>query len=114
MASVGVCEISNMQLSRRSKRDISDIKSIMDSGNLLAGALAATPFYFIFGTPGVTNSVFETAVSIRDHDWDTFGTAMMGSSSYTRNAILKIAMEREIFTYGEEQKFWGCIVELSK
>ncbi|PTQ16943.1 hypothetical protein CWO33_04795 [Vibrio splendidus] len=114
MATIGVCEIKNMQLSKRSKRDVADIKSIMESGNLLAGVLAATPFYFIFGTPSVTKSPFETMITIRENDWDTFGQAMLSLSSYTRNAILKIAMEREIFTNGEEQKFWGCVVELSK
>ncbi|WP_425666279.1 hypothetical protein ACPUEJ_01440 [Vibrio tubiashii] len=114
MASIGVCEIRNMQLSKRSKRDVADIKSIMESGNLLSGVLAATPFYFIFGTPSVTKSPFETMITIRENDWDTFGKAMLGSSSFTRSAILKIAMERQIFTNGEEQKFWGCVVELSK
>ncbi|MCG7488941.1 hypothetical protein MHN79_05525 [Vibrio sp. Of14-4] len=114
MANIGVCAIRNMQLSKKSKRSVADVKSIMESGNLLAGALSATPFYYIFGTPSITKSPFETLVSIRENDWDTFGKAMLASSSYTRSAILKIAMEREIFTNGEERKFWGCVVELSK
>lgn len=114
MASVGVCAIRNMQLSKTSKRSVADIKSIMQSGNLLAGVLASTPFYYIFGTPSVTKSPFETLVNVRETDWDKFGEAMLGSSSYTRGTILKIAMERELYTNGEEQKFWGCVVELSK
>ena len=39
---------------------------------------------------------------------------MLRSSSYTGGTFLKIAMERELHTNGEEQKFWRCVVELSK
>lgn len=114
MARLGYCDISNLKLSVKSKRAVSDIKSVMESGNLLNGVLAGTPFYSIFGTPGVTKSAFETFASIREHDWETFGKAMSGASRYTRSHIFKIAYEQEIYTYGEERKFWNCVSEASK
>lgn len=86
----------------------------MKTGNLLSTVLAATPFYNIFGSPSVTTSAFEKLVSIRETDWDTFGKAMMGSSQHTRNIIFQIAYEREIYSRGDERRFWNCVSELSK
>ncbi|WP_299012870.1 hypothetical protein [uncultured Photobacterium sp.] len=114
MAKLGICDINNLKLSEKSRRSVADIKDIMESGDLLSGVLAATPFYYIFGTPSVTTSPFETLINIREHDWETFGKAMFASSKYTRGVIFQIAYEQEIYTYGEERKFWNCVSELSK
>ncbi|MGR5159524.1 hypothetical protein [Vibrio owensii] len=114
MAKLGVCDINNLKLSEKSRRAVADIKGIMESGNLLNSALASTPFYNIFGTPSVTTSAFEKFVTIREYDWETFGGAMLGASQFTRNKIFNIAYEQEIYTYGEERKFWNCVSEVSK
>ncbi|NOH56275.1 hypothetical protein F0266_25530 [Vibrio coralliilyticus] len=114
MARLGICQISNLKLSEKSRRSVSDIKEVMKSGNLLSGVLAATPFYYIFGTPSVTNSAFEKMITIRETDWDTFGKAMIASSQHTRNMIFSIAYEREIYSRGDERRFWNCVSELSK
>ncbi len=39
---------------------------------------------------------------------------MLGASKFTRNKIFNIAYEQEIYTYGEERKFWNCVSEVSK
>ncbi len=114
MARLGYCDISNLKLSEKSRRAVSDIKSFMDSGNLLSGSLAATPFYVIFGTPSMTKNAFDTLATIREHDWITFGNAMAGASQFTRSQIFRIAYEQEIYTYGEERKFWNCVSEAAK
>ncbi len=114
MASIAMCDISNMKLNPKSKRAVQDIKDTLESGALLQGALAATPFYYIFGTPSISKSPFQTLVNIREHDWDTFISAMGAASQFTRNNVFMIANEREIFTYGEEQKFWKCVSEAAK
>jgi len=114
VATIGICEISNLKLSRTSRRAVSNISSVISSGNLLSGALAATPFYYIFGSPSVTTSPFEKMISIRETDWNTFGKAMMASSQFTRNKVFNIALERELYTNGTERRFWSCVVEISK
>ncbi len=114
MAKLGICEINNLKLSARGRIAVSNIRSIMESGNLLNGVLAATPFYSIFGTPSITTSAFEKLATIREHDWKTFGEAMLGASKYARGRIFQIAYEQEIFSYGEERKFWNCVSEISK
>ncbi|MFA0251469.1 hypothetical protein AB4480_18625 [Vibrio sp. 10N.261.45.A4] len=114
MAQLGMCDINNMKLSKKSKRAVQDIKEALDRGMLLSGLLAATPFYNIFATPGVSSSAFETLVNIREHDWDTFVKAMHSSNSIVRGVIFNIANEREVFTYGEEQKFWSCVSQAAK
>ncbi len=45
MAKLGVCDINNLKLSEKSRRTVTNIKEVMESGNLLNSALAATPFY---------------------------------------------------------------------
>lgn len=114
MARLGMCSIRNFKLNKKSKRAVTDIKSILESGRLLQGVLAATPFYNIFATPSVTKSPFETLITVREHDWDTFVKAMAGARQHTRNQIFMIANEREVFTYGDEQKFWSCVSNASK
>ncbi|MDC5708433.1 hypothetical protein [Vibrio europaeus] len=114
MAKLGMCSIYSFKLSPKSKRAVSDIKSILDSGQLLQGVLAATPFYNIFASPSVTKSPFEKLITIREHDWDTFVKAMSGAHLHTRNQVFMIANEREVFTYGDEQKFWSCVSNASK
>jgi len=113
MASLGYCDVKDMVLSRDSKRAISDIKDIMESGNLLSGALASTPFHAIFGTPSVTTSPFEKLVTIREYDWDTFGDALLASSAVTRRKIFHVADPMTWETTGEEQKFWKCVSNAS-
>ncbi|ANW26795.1 hypothetical protein BA953_21900 [Vibrio coralliilyticus] len=114
MARFGKCQISNLKLKPSSKRAIRDIKEIINTGTLLSGALAATPFYQIFGTPSVTSSPVETLITIREHDWDTFIKVMSGAEKYTRNKVFMVAYDQEIFTYGDEKKFWNCISEATK
>lgn len=114
MAKLGVCDINNLKLSEKSRRAVTNIKEVMESGNLLNSALAATPFYYIFGSPSVTSSPFENLVTIREYDWQTFGDALLGASKHTRSIIFQIAYEQEIYTYGEERKFWNCVSEISK
>jgi len=114
MATFGACDISNLKLSNKSRQSVAYIKEFIDSGNLLAGVLAATPFYYIFGTPSVTSSPFEKMITIREHDWDIFAKAMVSVNKHTRNQIFKIAYEREMYTYGEERKFWNCVSEITK
>ncbi|WP_052707940.1 hypothetical protein [Vibrio neptunius] len=58
MAELGYCQISDLKLNHRSKRAITEVKEIMSSGNLLASALSATPFYYIFGTPSMTKTPY--------------------------------------------------------
>ncbi|KKC98799.1 hypothetical protein [Photobacterium halotolerans] len=114
MAKLGMCDINNFKLGPKSKRAISDIREVIDQGNLLAGVLAATPFYYIFGTPSVTTSPFEKLITVRDHDWSTFAKAMSGAGKTTRNRVFMIAYEQEIFTTGDEQRFWNCVSEAAK
>lgn len=114
MARLGMCDISNLKLNKKSKRTVEDIKDILDNGKLLQGTLALTPFYYIFGTPSVTKSPFETYINIREHDWDRFISAMGGATQIVRNKVFMLANEREVFTYGEEQKFWACVSEATK
>ncbi len=114
MARIGMCDISNFSLSTKSKRAVSEIRDAIATGELLQGALAATPFYNIFGTPSVTSSPFETLITIRETDWDTFISAMAGARKITRDIIFRIAYEREIYTYGNEQRFWNCVSEATK
>ncbi len=113
MASLGYCDVKDVALNRKSKRAIGDIRDIMESGNLLSGVLASTPFYVIFGTPGVTSSPFEKLVTIREYDWELFGDAMLASSNITRRQIYKIAEPMTWQTSGEEQKFWKCVSNAS-
>ncbi|HHX8343991.1 TPA: hypothetical protein ACVOYS_002674 [Vibrio alginolyticus] len=113
MASFGYCDVKDMALSRKSKGAIGDIKSIMESGNLLSGVLAATPFYAVFGTPSVTSSPFEKLVTIREYDWETFGDAMLATSAVTRSRIYQVAEPMTWQTSGEEQKFWKCVSNAS-
>jgi hypothetical protein len=114
MGFLSYCDIKDLKLSVKGRYAVSDIKSIMASGNLLNGALAATPFYTIFGTPSVSSSAFEKLATIREYDWEIFGKAMMGASQYTRGRIFNIAYELEIYSYGEKRKFWNCVSEASK
>jgi hypothetical protein len=114
VARFGKCKISNSKLKPSSKRAIKEIKDIIDSGTLLSGALAATPFYQIFATPSVTSSPVEKSITIMEHDWDTFINAMSGAAKLTRKKVFLVAYDQEIFTYGDEKKFWNCISEATK
>ena len=113
MARLGYCDISNLKITPKSKRAIEDIKDIMESGNLLSGALAATPFYTIFGTPSMTKSAFDTLASIREHDWEQFGKTMNAVPSIVRNRIHLIAEPMSWYTQGDERKFWECVSNAS-
>ncbi len=111
MAKIGFCRISNLKLSLKSKRAVSDVRSIMDSGNLLSSALSLTPIAQIFMSPSVTGSLAETGVTIAEYDWDAFASAMGATSKITRKKIRDIAEPQSWYTTGSEGKFWRCVSE---
>ena len=114
MARIGMCDINNLKLSKNSMRAVGDIKDTLERGTLLEGILAATPFYSIFATPSATKSPFETMITIREHDWDTFISAMSSANKFVRRNVFMIANEQELYSYGEERKFWSCVSEAAK
>ncbi|WP_075519005.1 hypothetical protein [Moritella viscosa] len=111
MAKLGFCRISNLKLSLKSKRAVSDVKSIIDGGNLLSSALSVTPIAQIFMSPSVTGSLAETGITIAEYDWNAFASAMRATSQVTRERIRNIAEPQTWYTTGSEQKFWRCVSE---
>ena len=106
--------ISNFRLSTNSKRAVSDIKEVMENGNLFSGAVASIPLFQIFASPSITGGVLETSVTIREYDWDTFAKSLTTTSKIVRERIFSIAYEQEIYTYGKERDFWRCVSEAAK
>ncbi len=113
MASLGYCDISNFKLSSKSKHAVSEIKSVMESGNLLAGALAATPFYYIFGTPSISSSPVEKMITIREYDWEQFGQSLSAVPRIVKSRIYTAAEPMTWSTNGQERKFWECVTNAS-
>ncbi|WP_332406217.1 hypothetical protein [Vibrio metschnikovii] len=113
MEKLGYCEIKGFKLTRKSKKAVSDIRHIMKQGNLFSSSVSTIPLFQIFASPSVTGSAFEMGITIREHDWEMFGRAMNSSTRIVRSEIFKIAYYQEIYTYGEERKFWRCVSEAS-
>ncbi|WP_456297294.1 hypothetical protein M1D72_14050 [Vibrio sp. AK197] len=113
MALLGYCDISNFKLTPKSKHAVAEIQDIMDAGNLMAGVLAATPFYYIFGSPGITNSPFEKMITIREHDWEQLGQSMASVPKIVKGRIYKVAEPMTWSTNGQERKFWECVSNAS-
>jgi hypothetical protein len=114
MEKIGYCEIKGFKLSRKSKKAVSDIRSIMKQGNLFTSTVSTVPLFQIFASPSVTSSPFEMGITITEYDWEMFGRAMTSATRIVRGEIFKIAYKQEIFTNGNEQKFWRCVSEASK
>ena len=113
MAEIGYCKIDNLKLKQKSINAVKQVKEIMSSGNILATALAATPFYNIFGTPSVVKTQYSMMISIREHDWETFASTLSAVPDITKNRINFVATQMAIETSGKESKFWGCVINAS-
>ncbi|MDO6545478.1 hypothetical protein [Photobacterium sanguinicancri] len=114
MAKLGYCEINGINLSRRSRKAVSDVKEIMRNGNIFSTAVSTIPLFQIFASPSITTTVVETGITIREYHWDLFARAMNSAAPIVRNQIFKVAYEQEIFTYGKEREFCRCVSEASK
>ncbi|WP_341663042.1 hypothetical protein [Vibrio sp.] len=109
MAGLGYCKISDLKLNQKSKRAVTEVKEIMSSGNMLASALSATPFYYIFGTPSMTKTPYSMMLTIREHDWEMFGKLMGSVPSIVKSRIHFVASQMSWETAGKEKKFWECV-----
>ncbi|MUK92082.1 hypothetical protein GNP80_06465 [Aliivibrio fischeri] len=107
MAKLGYCKIDNLYLSVKSKHAYNEIKDVMQSANLLSGTLAFVPVIQVFAS----GSPFETAVTIREYDWEEFAEVMGSVPPITKERIRYYAEQMTWVTKGDEYIFWRCVNE---
>lgn len=71
--------------------------------------MVTSPILEIFRTKG--GGVVQKAHDIYEYHWDEFGNAMASVNPVLRKQVYNLAKQEELFTYGEEQKFWKCVSE---
>lgn len=103
------CSIKGLKLSSRSQSTLKIIEYKVDLANYLAGVMIASPILEIFRTQG--GGVVQKAQDIYEYHWDEFGNAMASVNPVLRKQVYNLAKQEELFTYGEEQKFWKCVSE---
>lgn len=105
MAKLGYCKIDNLKLSIKSRSSVHSVKELMQSGGLFSGVVAMLPVIQVFNA----GSPLETAITIREYDWDEFEEAMHATAKITRKRIYIVAEPMTWQTTGQEQKFWRCV-----
>lgn len=113
MASVGKCNIKNLKLSKKSQNAVKEIHDIMYYGKVFASAVAVTPVIQIFMSPSISGGATETAISIREYDWDSYSKAMTGIPDMVKNQIRNVSEPLTWFTSGKEGEFWRCVTDAS-
>ncbi|MCW8349143.1 hypothetical protein MD535_24455 [Vibrio sp. ZSDZ65] len=111
MSVLTYCKIEEMTVSPKMLGYLNRIESKVDFGNLLAGSVAATQFIELFSGRVSTGKRLK---AIYEHDWDSFGQAMMSTHRLTRNEVNKVADEARVYSSYMESKFWSCVYEATR
>ncbi|EJC6991630.1 hypothetical protein MYD38_001655 [Vibrio parahaemolyticus] len=103
------CSIKGLKLSSRSRSTLQIIDYKVDLANYLASVMVMSPILEIFRNNG--GGVVQKAQDIYEYHWEEFGNAMASVNPILRKQVYNLAKQEELFTYGEEQKFWKCVSE---
>lgn len=105
------CNIGAFTPSSRTQDAIKDMNNVIDMSSVLSAIVTMVPLFQIFAGKKSFLGVATASASYNIHtgEWKTFADAVNGVELVKKDRLRFIATQAELYSVGEERKFWRCV-----
>ncbi|WP_298769687.1 hypothetical protein [uncultured Shewanella sp.] len=108
------CTVKGFKPSPRTLETIKEMNRISDLATVLGVIMTYIPLFQIFAgrkTYPFASNGSTKKLQVLNSDWKTFADSLEAIPKIRRDRLRNLAGNMELYSTGEERKFWGCVTD---